>query len=291
MLPIRTSTMSGLSSRNTGRVGAEQHATASAKHVWAASRPTASDMLADGLSAPLIPFEELPLIKSERSTLSSCCIRWRFTATFFNRDQNLARGSLAIQVKRWLEHHGISDPCIGLSVNFPILRGRGRFVDVHVAASSMEVLAQAPLVFRGARLERHLVGLALSPSIMVVEVTGSNIADTGVAQQLADVLAPFAQVHNIWLETRSHSQDTSIRQSKMIALVETALSERGYCDWDNITAIPGYAVLNGRECRLDYVGRLDWCTFCRSQASSFHTSETCLKVPDKMWQTLHRGRE
>ncbi len=281
--------MSGLYSRNTGRVGAEQQPTASAKHVWAASRPAAPHAPADGMSAPLVPFESLPLIKSERSTLSSCCVRWRFTATFLNRDQDLARGSLAIQVNRWLAHHGISDPCLG--VNFPIPRGRGRFVDVHVVASSMKVLAQAPLIFRGARLERHLVGLALSPSIMVVEVTGSSIADTGIALQLADVLAPFAQVHDIWLEERSHGQDVSIRKSKMIALVETALSERGYRDWDKVTAIPGWAVLNGRECRLDYVGRLEWCTFCRSKAASFHTLETCLKVPDEMWQSLHHEAE
>ena len=252
-------------------------------HIWAAPRESVPpiDQPVDQLSPPLVPFKDLPFPRSERAKVGACAIRWQFTGHFnLNKEENSARGSLTIQVKRYLEYRGFMDPAF--TVIFPRNVGRGRFVDVNVGHKQMmDALASAPLLFRGARLQRHLVGCTLSRSALVVELTGFSQTDSHhrTAQTVARLLQPYAQVHDIWLEMRSSESDPAPQPSnKIMVLLETALDAGGYRDFSKVEALPGYLNVNGRECRLQYIGRRDWCTICRSSTIQFHTFNGC---PDR----------
>ena len=253
------------------------------KHIWSAPRSSPTARPTDSLSEPLLPYTELPFPHSELATLSPCTIRWKFTGRFsYNKEEDIARGSLGFQVKRYLEYKHCED--LSYLVTFHCVKGRaGRYVDIHVAESSMAALAETPLVFRGARPQLHLVGTTLSKTSFVVEVSARS-ALTGSPQALADTFANFlqqyAKVHDIWVEMLSSSTDSTVRvANKLVALVETEPTADGYRDFDKVTAIPGWVKIGGQECRVDYRGRLEWCTSCRSSTALYHPFEYCLRRP------------
>lgn len=66
----------------------------------------------------------------------------------------------------------------------------------------MAALSETPLVFRGATLQRHLIGPALPHTALVVEVLGIPEGEDlpSLAGTVAQLLFPFVQVHDIWAE-------------------------------------------------------------------------------------------
>ncbi|KAJ1025942.1 hypothetical protein NDA16_002568 [Ustilago loliicola] len=216
----------------------------SGMYLWASHRQNASNAPPAGpgtLPAPLVPWDDLPFPRSDRTKLAPSTIRWQFTGRFnLNCEEAVAQGSICIQVKRWLEHKGFPNP--SFTVNFPRGAGRGRFVDVNVDHCQMVALADMPLVFRGARLERHLVGPALPKSAMVVETTGFSEADDFrlLARSLALFLQPYAKVHDVWLEMQCTNADATIRPTnRMVALIETAYTNQNCRDPSAVHAMSG----------------------------------------------------
>lgn len=244
-------------------------------HLWAARRSNAGPVAAGTLAPPMVPFEDLPLPRSDRAKLDPCTIRWQFTGRFsLNREEAVARGSLIIQVKCFLQFKNAYNP--NFTVTFPRNVGRGRFVDVHVHHNSMQALADAPLVFRGARLQRHLIGPTLPETALVIEITGGGQSSDKreTAQSIATVLQPYAQVHDVWLEM-DNTDSTPRPTNTFYALVSTTPTASGGVSPARVQAIPGHIKLHGKECILAYPGRLDWCTTCRSSITQFHSFEDC----------------
>ncbi|CDR88986.1 related to Retrovirus-related POL polyprotein [Sporisorium scitamineum] len=142
----------------------------------------------------------------------------------------------------------------------------------------MDALGEAPLVFHGSPLQRHLVGPILPRTALVVEV--SNFSENEdiylLARTVALYLMPFAKVHDVWTELHSIPGDTTLRPAnKMVVLAETTPSQTGARDPAKVQAIPGYINLGGQQCELHYIGRLPWCTTCRSNITQFHSFDNC----------------
>ncbi|KAJ1031951.1 hypothetical protein NDA13_002332 [Ustilago tritici] len=186
--------------------------TVTGKHIWAARRNnTLGPNARTGPTAePLVPFEDLPFPRSDRAKIAACTIRWQFTDCFsINKEENSTHGSITVQVKRFLEFKGFTNPIF--TVNFPRGVGRGRFVDICVDRTHMAAIVETPLVYRAARLERHLIGPALPRTAMVAEI--SNFSENEdiyrLAQTVAIFLHPFARVHDIWTEMHAIPGDTT----------------------------------------------------------------------------------
>lgn len=176
-----------------------------------------------------------------------------------------------VQVKRFLQFKNASIETI--LVNFLRFVGRGRFVDINVRHTALAALAEAPLVYRGARLQRHLVGPALPRTALVVAIIGPSDKFLGqdIAREAALSLQPFAKVHDVWLECSATNVEPEPRPTnRILVLVDTTPMPNGGRDINRIRVIPGYAMLGGRECALEYEGRLEWCTTCRSRSTSYH---------------------
>lgn len=131
--------------------------------------------------------------------------------------EKVARGSIGFQVKRFLDYKKVEDS--SYCVTFPRYVGKGRFVDVHVAAASMTALAETPLIYRGARLQRHLENHIVSKTAFVVEVKGLPKFDDPkvLATAVAAFLQPYAQVHDIWIKTYAYQTDENIVRKDRLA--------------------------------------------------------------------------
>lgn len=247
-------------------------------HLWAARRPNQGPGTSSAPAAPLVPWEDLPFPRSDRAKIAACTVRWQFRGRFsVNKEENVARGSIMVQVKRHLETKGFNDPVF--TVNFPRGVGRGRFVDVCGQYDQLSAIAEVTLVFRGTPLQRHLVGPALPRTAMVVEI--SNFSENEEPRHLATTIAVFlmrfCRVHDIWAEMHSlPGSDQRVPANKLVVLVDTATnnSSEGR-NPTRVQAIPGYINLSGHHCELQYVGRLNWCTTCKANITQFHNFDNC----------------
>ncbi|KAJ1032690.1 hypothetical protein NDA16_000712 [Ustilago loliicola] len=246
------------------------------RHIWAARRATSGP---PGTPIPpLVPYEDLPFPKSDRAQLPPCTVRWQFVGRFsLNREEQIACGSFHIQVRRYFTQKGIINA--KLTVTFPRGVGRGRFVDITTDAAHLPTLSEVPLVFNGTGLQRHLIGSILPKTAMVVEIAGFSTAVdlTTTACLITHGLQPFAQVHDIWMQQISFPDDPEPQDfNKLAALVTTtAKGPEGGVDPADVHAIPGFIKINGKDCKLSYVGRLDWCTTCGSSSQIFHGFDNC----------------
>ncbi|KAJ1031514.1 hypothetical protein NDA13_001905 [Ustilago tritici] len=248
-------------------------------HFWAARRNTNAgpNCSPTELVPPLVPFEDLPLPRSDRARIAACTIRWQFTGHFnLNREDNVAHSSVTVQVKCYLEFKGFPNPVF--TVNFPRGVGHGRFVDICVDPDRMAALSEAPLVFCGSKLQHHLIGPALPHSALVVEV--SNFSENEdfllLARTVALFLLPYAKVHDIFAEMHSTRGDPTLRAAnKLVVLAETTSSANGSHNIAKVQAIPGYINIGGQHCELNYLGRLSWCTTCHSNTTQYHTFDNC----------------
>lgn len=244
------------------------------RHMWSSTRPSKPGEL----SPPVVAYEELPFPKGDRAKLPPCTVRWQFTGRFsINREEDIARGSFRVQVRRFLAAQKIAHA--ECSINFPRGVGRGRFVEITVDPTALAALAQVKLVFNGSALQRLFVGPALPKTAMVIEVLGvpaSNAKDE-TARYIALRLQPFVRVHDVWVAQISYANDPTPPQdtNRMVVLASSAAGKDGGIDPNSVHAIPGYLKIGGAECELSYVGRLPWCTTCRSTASQYHTFDNC----------------
>lgn len=244
------------------------------RHLWSAVRPTPPATL----SPPLVAYDELPFPKSDRAKLPPCTVRWQFTGRFsLNREEDIARGSFRVQVRRFLTAKGAAS--VDCNVNFPRNIGRGRFVEITVAPESLATLAEVQLVFNGSPLQRLFVGPALPKTAMVVEVLGipSANARSETARYIALSLHPFIRVHDVWVAQISYANDPTPPEdtNRMQVLVSSVAGTDGGIDPSKVHNIPGYIRIGGVECEVSYIGRLPWCTTCCSVAASFHKFENC----------------
>lgn len=238
------------------------------RFVWSAKKAT----------QPLVPYEELPFKKSDRAKLPALTVRWEFTGKFsLNRDEDIARGSLRVQASRYLVQHGVTAPeCV---VNFPEGVGKNRFVDIRVPLEQFSHLKDAPLVFNKSKLQRIFIGPAFPPNYLVIGV--GNVppygADPITARQIALALRQFVAVHDIWISQVSYADDPTppADTNRWVALVSVEMETGGGIDPNKFHAIPGYIRLLENDCILSYIGRLDWCTSCRSQAEYYHDFNSC----------------
>lgn len=85
------------------------------RHMWSSIRPSEPGEL----SPPLVAYEELPFPKGDRAKLSSCTVRWQFIGRFsINREEDIARGSFRLQVRRFLVAQNVAKT--DSSVNFRV---------------------------------------------------------------------------------------------------------------------------------------------------------------------------
>lgn len=63
--------------------------------------------------------------------------------------------------------------------------------------------------------------------------------------------------------------------NRMVVLASSTAGKDGGVDPNSVHAIPGYIKVGGAECELSYIGRLPWCTTCRSAAGQYHTFDNC----------------
>ncbi|TKY84965.1 hypothetical protein EX895_006045 [Sporisorium graminicola] len=239
------------------------------RHVWSATR-----------SDPLVPFEDLPLPKTDRAKLPPCTIRWQFTGKFFsNRDEGPALGSLRKQMCDYL--HARSFPDANCMVKFPKGTGRNKMVDITVLQPHLAAASEAILVFRQAKLQRLFVGPALDFNYFVIEIQNLpyTAAWTGTARLIWAALHQYVQVHDIWVRQVSYAADGKAPQDENIylALVSVPKDKDNRIDPIILAVIPGYIKIHDNEMPLAFAGRLDWCSTCRSRAEYYHTFETCLK--------------
>ncbi|CDR87181.1 related to Retrovirus-related POL polyprotein [Sporisorium scitamineum] len=201
------------------------------KHLWAACHDK-PDILAPGaISKPLVPYEDLPFPKSDCAKLSNSTICWQFTGHFnLNKEEGIDQGSLVIQVQHYLELKRAKDRFF--LVHFPCGVGHGRFVDIQVHQDTMPILAKAPLVFCGACLQHHLVGLSLPKTAPVIEITGFSPDD--INKDFGRNIALLLQLFSIG------DNPTLFPNNKVVALVETIASTEGNCDPNRVSAIPGW---------------------------------------------------
>ncbi|KAJ1033400.1 hypothetical protein NDA13_001391 [Ustilago tritici] len=165
-----------------------------------------------------------------------------FTGRFnLNREEGIARGSLLVQARRYLEAKGIRQPdCL---VNFP------------------EVLAVAAIP------QRLFVGPAIPRNYLVIET----------ARYIATSLRNYVQVHDVWVAQISYANDPTppADTNRLVALVSTPRGSVGGLDPTKLHAIPGFLRIGNSDCELFYMGRLQWCTTCGGNTGRFHTFEDC----------------
>ncbi|SYW78394.1 uncharacterized protein UBRO2_02586 [Ustilago bromivora] len=226
----------------------------------------------------VVAFEELPLPKSDRAKLPPCTIRWQFTGRFnLNREEGIARGSLLVQARRYLEAKGIRQPdCL---VNFPRGVGRGRYVKITVPDTQLATLSDVPLVFNGARPQRLFVGSAIPLNYLVIEILGVPHAHASLetARYIATSLRNYVQVHDVWVAQISYANDPTppADTNRLVALVSTPRGSDGGLDPTKLHAIPGFLRNGNSDCKLVYMGRLQWCPTCRGNTGRLHTFEDC----------------
>lgn len=97
-------------------------------------------------------------------------IRWQMASNFSpNSDGEAACGLIWYQARLHLQRNGVNNPrCV---VNFPGGMGWGHFVDVSVAPEHINVLKDAPLVYKQVRLDQLFISVALPHTHTVLEVT------------------------------------------------------------------------------------------------------------------------
>lgn len=239
------------------------------RHVWSATR-----------AEPLVPFEDLPLPKTDRAKLPPCTIRWQFTGQFVPaRDSGLALGSLRKQLCDYLATRNIRG--VNCMVNFPQGTGRGKMVDISVAQQYLTAASEATLVFRQAKLQRLFVGPALDFNYFVIEIQNLpyTAAYSGTARLIWAALRKYVQLHDIWVRQVSYADDGFAPQDENIylALVSVPKDSDNRIDPSLLAAIPGYIKIRDEDLPLSFAGRLEWCTTCKSRAEYFHTFETCPK--------------
>ncbi|KAJ1601139.1 hypothetical protein NDA14_007466 [Ustilago hordei] len=233
------------------------------RHVWSARR-----------SPPLVPFEDLPLPKTDRAKLPPCTIRWQFTGKFFpNRDEGPVLGSLRKQMCDFLHARKFKDA--NCMVNFPKGTGRNRMVDITVLQPHLAAASEAILVFRQAKLQRLFVGPALDFNYFVIEIQNLPYTATwtGTARLIWAALRQYVQLHDIWVHQVSYAADGKAPQDENIYLALVSVPK----DADNcinpsiLAAIPGYIKIRDDDLPLAFAGRLDWCTTCKSKADRILT--------------------
>ncbi|SPO45891.1 uncharacterized protein PSANT_03577 [Moesziomyces antarcticus] len=227
------------------------------RHLWSDIRPTTSNML----PSPLVAYEELPLPNSDRAELPSCTVRWRFTGRFsLNREEDIARGSIRLQVRRFLaSNNSVNTSCM---VNFPRGVGRGRVVEVTVSPENLDTVAAVQLVFNGSQLQRLFVGPDLPRTSLVIEVLGIPLplrtAWFETAANIASLLQPHVRVHDIWVAQKSYANDPTPPEdtNNMVALASLSPGEDGGVDPYSFHSLPDYLNVGGAECKLVYARRL-----------------------------------
>lgn len=238
------------------------------RHVWSATRSDA-----------LVPFEDLPLPKTDRAKLPPSTIRWQFTGEFSpNCDEGLALVSLRKQLKAYMAARGVKDfKCM---VNFPIGTGRNKMVDITILPQHLMVASGATLVYRQSKLQRLFVGPALDFNYFVIEIKGFTYTNStpGTATRIWAGLRQYVKVHDIWMRQISYADDDDEPpqdQNIYLALVSVQKDDENRIDPGLLAAIPGYIKIGADELTLSFTGRLDWCTTCKSRTELFHTFETC----------------
>lgn len=224
---------------------------------------------------PLFPYEELTFKKSDHARLSALTVRWELTGKFsLDREEDIARGSLRVQTRRYLEKQGVA--ALDCVVNFPEGMGRNRSVDIRVPLEQFSHLKDAPLIFNKSKLQRISIGPAFPPNYLVIGIGNvpSYSADQVTARQIAFALQQYVAVPDIWVSQVSCANDPThpANTNRWLALVSIEMETGGGIDFNKIHVIPG---LRENDCTLTYIGRSNWCTSCKSQAEYFHNFSSC----------------
>lgn len=152
-------------------------------------------------------------------------------------------------------------------------------MEITVDSSTPTALAQVNLVFSGSPLQRLFVGPALPKAAMVVEVLGvpASNAKNETARYISLRLQPFVNVHDVWVAQIPCANNPTPPEgtNRMVVLASSTAGKDGGVDPNSVHAIPGYIKVGGAECELSYIGRLPWCTTCRSAARQYHTFDNC----------------
>ncbi|UTT94516.1 hypothetical protein NDA17_003394 [Ustilago hordei] len=193
-----------------------------------------------------------------------------------NREEDIARGSFRLQVRRFLVAQNVAKT--DSSVNF-----RVGLAEVVSWKSPLTLVLPPPLLksiwFSVAPLQRLFVGPALPKAAMVVEVLGvpASNAKNETARYISLRLQPFVNVHDVWVAQIPCANNPTPLEStnRMAVLASSTAGKDGGVDPNSVHAIPGYIKVGGAECELSYIGRLPWCTTCRSAARQYHTFDNC----------------
>ncbi|KAJ1033685.1 hypothetical protein NDA13_001667 [Ustilago tritici] len=152
---------------------------------------------------PIVPFEELPLPRSDRT-----------------------------RAQQHMQAKGVKTPdCV---VNFPCGTGQNRFVEITVPSNQLVTLSEVSLVFNRTSLQCILVGPALpcnSLTLKILNIPQAN-APTATAHYVAQPLKAYVQVHNVWIHQVSyHNNPTPPANTNIfIALISTPAGDEGDLD-------------------------------------------------------------